>query len=202
MEKAGSNPALDTRTGMRPREGLHAARRSFASARSDAVLLSLTPTSPVPQRAPTIADASRRQGGGEDVCYFGRSAVPQSRSGVAGSNPAGRNAVAEYALRSGNSIARSPPTLSTIRGEDRCYIVFGTRGRGFESRPAFHAPVAQLVERYLACRVSCRLGSQHRLFPDRGLQNAGGEEFCYFALTRSKVRFLPDDKSVAQRQSV
>ena len=112
MERAGSIPALDTRTGMRPREGLHAARRSFASARSDAVLLSLTPISPVPQRAFQLSMRRHRQGGGEDVCYFGRSAVPLSRSGVAGSNPAGRNAVAECALRSGNSIVCSPPSPS------------------------------------------------------------------------------------------
>jgi hypothetical protein len=71
MEKAGSNPAFDARTGMRPGEGLHAARRSFASARSDAVLLSLTPISPVPQRAFQLSMRKHRQGGGEDVCYFG-----------------------------------------------------------------------------------------------------------------------------------
>jgi hypothetical protein len=50
-ERAGSNPAFDARTGMRPGEGPHAARRSLASARSEAVLSSLTPISPVPRRA-------------------------------------------------------------------------------------------------------------------------------------------------------
>ena len=53
----------------------------------------------------------------------------------------------------------------TIRGEDVCYIVCKTRGRGFESRPAFHAPVAQWIERFPA--GNSRKGSQHRLFPDR-----------------------------------
>lgn len=91
-----------------------------------------------------------RQGGGEDVCYFGRSAEPQSRFGDVGSSPTGRNAVAEYAPRSSNSIACSPPTPSTPRGEDRCYIVCETRGRGFESRPVSCAPVAQRIERYPA----------------------------------------------------
>ena len=76
------------------------------------MLLSLTPISPVPQRAFQLPKREPRQGGGEDVCYFGRSAGPRQWSGVAGSNPAGRNAVAEYALRSGNSIARSPPCQS------------------------------------------------------------------------------------------
>ena len=158
MERAGSNPAFDARTGMRPREGLHAARRSFVFARSDAVLLSLTPISPVPQRAFQLSMRRHRQGGGEDVCYFGRSAVPQSRSGVAGSNPAGRNAVAEYALRSGNSIARSPPTLSTIRGEDRCYIVFWNERSRVRIPPGVMCAGSSVVERFPARRVSCRLG--------------------------------------------
>jgi len=44
--------------------------------------------------------------------------------------------------------------------------------------------------------------SENRYPLFRIMLDAGGEEFCYFAFTRSKVRFLPDDKSVAQRQSV
>jgi hypothetical protein len=71
MESAGSIPAFDTRTGMRPGEGLHAARRGLASARSEAALLSLKPISTVPQRAFQLPIRKFRQGGGEDVCYFG-----------------------------------------------------------------------------------------------------------------------------------
>src|SRR6185369_371336 len=115
MEKAGSNPALDTRTGMRPREGLHAARRSFASARSEAVLLSLTPISPVPQRAQRLPTRKHRQGGGEDVCYFLAKALRLR----AGSSPARRKAVRPQ----GQQQHRSFPAIPiTVRGEDRCYF--------------------------------------------------------------------------------
>ena len=53
----------------------------------------------------------------------------------------------------------------TIRGEDRCYFVCKTRGRGFESRPAFHAPVAQWSERCQAGRVTCGPASQQSPVP-------------------------------------
>ena len=87
-----------------------------------------------------------------------------------------------------NSIDRSPPTPTTARGEDRCYFVCNTRGRGFESRPAFHAPVAQRIERYPAPKG---LGSQQSPVPGPCLRKrvwsarqtaraAGGEESCYF----------------------
>jgi hypothetical protein len=56
------------------------------------------------------------------------------------------------------SIDCSPPTPITIRGEDRCYFVCHTRGRGFESRPAFHAPVAQRIERYPGLRATAGWG--------------------------------------------
>ena len=107
------------------------------------MLLSLTPISPVPQRTLTIAAASHRQGGGEDVCYF----VVKVLRHRAGSNPARRKAVRPQGQQQHRQF---PANSLTIRGEDVCYIVCNTRGRGFESRPAFHAPVAQWIERYLA----------------------------------------------------
>ena len=136
LERAGSNPACDTRTGMRPGKGPRAARRSLSSARRAAVLSSLTPISPVPQRTYRRPAQMRRSGGGEDDCYFvGR------RYGA--ERVRGPHAERRFTRKGSNSIACSPPTPSTPRGEDRCYIVCETRGRGFESRPVSCAPVAQ-----------------------------------------------------------
>lgn len=70
LERAGSNPACDTRTGMRPGKGPRAAPRSLSSARRAAVLSSLTPISPVPQRTYRRPAQLRWSGGGEDDCYF------------------------------------------------------------------------------------------------------------------------------------
>lgn len=70
MEKAGSNPAFDTRTGMRPGEGLHAARRGVAAERERRCVVVTGPISPVPQRTFQLMMRKHRQGGGEDVCYF------------------------------------------------------------------------------------------------------------------------------------
>ncbi len=143
LERAGSNPAFDTRTGMRPGKGPHAARRSFSPARRGAALSSLTPISPVPQRTYQWPASMRRSGGGEDVCYFAVRHFGAERV-------RGPHAERRFARKGSNSIACSPPTLSTPRGEDRCYIVSHTRGRGFESRPVSCAPVAQRIERYPA----------------------------------------------------
>ena len=85
--KAGSIPAFDARTGMRPRKGLHAARRSLASTRSKAVLLSLTPISTVPQRAQRLPMRKHRHGGGEDVWYFVPSKPVPARAATASSVP-------------------------------------------------------------------------------------------------------------------
>ena len=88
------------------------------------------------------------------------------------------------ALRSGNSIARSPPTPS--RSVVKIAVTSTDNREVAGSNPArcFHAPVAQWPERYPACRASCRPGSQHRLFPDRVIfvPTAGGEERCYFGV--------------------
>jgi hypothetical protein len=83
----------------------------------------------------------------------GQSAVRIRGTEVAGLSPAGSNAVAQF----NDSIACSPPNRSTIRGEDRCYIDCNSRGRGFESRPAFCAPVAQWIERF-PLQVTLRAG--------------------------------------------
>src|SRR5690242_11324960 len=46
--------------------------------------------------------------------------------------------------RKGGTVSHVPRRLLTIRGEDRCYFVCQTRGRGFESRRMLHcASVAQ-----------------------------------------------------------
>jgi hypothetical protein len=71
------------------------------------------------------------------------------------------------ARKGSNSIAGSPPTLFTVRGEDRCYFVSKTSGRGFESRPAYHAPVAQRIEHFPAGSEPAGRGLSNRPFPDR-----------------------------------
>jgi hypothetical protein len=86
-------------------------------------------------------------------------------------------------------------SLYTIRGEDRCYFVCETRGRGFESRPAYHAPVAQRIERYPAGRklpagvsaIACS-----RIVYLRTLSKPVVKSAVTSQLARSKVRFLPD----------
>src|SRR3569832_145084 len=70
----------------------------------------------------------------------------------------------------GNSIARSPPTLFTISGEDRCYIADNEEVAGSSPARRYHATVAQLVEhcpqghlsnRLYLDRVSFQLMSAH-----------------------------------------
>jgi hypothetical protein len=117
-----------------------------------------------------------RHGGGEDVCYF---VVHEGPEGWAQQHHA------------------FPANPNMIRGEDRCYFVCNTRGRGFESRPAFHAPVAQRIERCRPAKAGWRLSN--RPFPDRGSllrEIAGGEECCYFGITRLEVRVLPEAASL------
>jgi len=55
------------------------------------------------------------QGGGEDVCYFvvRRYGAERVRS---------PHAERRIARKGSNSIACSPPIVSTVRGEDRCYF--------------------------------------------------------------------------------
>ena len=72
-------------------------------------------------------------------------------------------------------------------GEDVCYFDCSSRGRGFESRRVFCAPVAQLVERYLACgnagwglsiacsRIACTGGDEVTAIRG-GMQNVAS--FC------------------------
>ena len=69
-------------------------------------------------RSPAYPSPMRKHrcGGGEDVCYF-----VVRRYGA--ERVRGPHAERRFARKGSNSIARSPPTLSTIRGEDRCYIV-------------------------------------------------------------------------------
>jgi hypothetical protein len=79
------------------------------------------------------------------------------RFGVGWSKSRGRNAVAERSSERQRHLL-FPANPYTIRGEDRCYFVSSTRGRGFESRPASHAPVAQWPERFPARRGHLRAG--------------------------------------------
>ncbi len=104
------------------------------------------PMSPVPQRAFPFAEAQPhacRHGGGEDVCYFGKSAVCLADGGRGFESRQQQCRSSVNALLERQQHRLVPRHSFTIRGEDRCYFVCGTRGRGFESRPAVHAPVAQ-----------------------------------------------------------
>ena len=111
-----------------------------------------------PACLPIVDVVTHRQGGGEDACYF----VVRRDSAERVRDP---HAERRFARKGSNSIVCSPPTLYTVRGEDRCYFVCNTRGRGFESRPASHAPVAQRIEHCPACRATCRLGSRQSPVP-------------------------------------
>ncbi len=130
-----------------PGKGCHAPQRR-RSARSTCVAvtdadIACSPACPLPMR-------KHRHGGGEDACYFGQSAGPLRRRGGRGFKLRRLKCRSSVRSQSSNSIDRSPPTSYTFRGEDCCYFVCNTRGRGFESRPASYAPVAQRLERYLA----------------------------------------------------
>ena len=117
MEKAGSNPAFDARTVEVPRRGSpRATAQIFRKEACVAVTDADIARSPA---YPSIVDVRRRS-------------APAHWQAVV------KMTVTSYetTARKGNSIACSPPTPSMIRGEDRCYFVSKTRGRGFESRPA------------------------------------------------------------------
>lgn len=140
-----------------PGKGCHAPQRRF-SERSTCVAVTDTDIACSPACLFQLPARKRRQGGGEDVCYF----VVRRDSAERVRDP---HAERRFARKGSNSIVCSPPTLYTVRGEDRCYFVCNTRGRGFESRPASHAPVAQRIEHCPACRATCRLGSQQSPVP-------------------------------------
>src|SRR5262249_9177148 len=94
--------------------------------------------------------------GGEECCCL--VARPLSCRTVGGSLPSGHvtpqlsSSVRVVCAPKGVQSSSVPWRPYTIRGEDRCYFVSKTRGRGFESRPAFRAPVAQRIERFPAHR--------------------------------------------------
>ena len=107
MATADSTPACDART-VEVAPARAAARHGSGLAHKDASeMLSLTPISPVPQR--TLSADLQRIG-----AAVVKMPVPSDRAGSSPAHDQGRSPD-----NGGNSIARTAPTPSTIRGEDR-----------------------------------------------------------------------------------
>jgi len=106
MERAGSNPAFDSRTVEVALQGPPRATAPVSSRKDASELMSLTPRSPVPQRALRLS-----------MHRIGRAVAKMS---VTSERRSGAERVRGPCARKGeNSIASSPPTASTVRGEDR-----------------------------------------------------------------------------------